>query len=81
MIVLIIGLILTILLNLAVIYLIRSYETNNCEQCSNISQIKKQIIKSYAFITLLLLLIIYIIPNFLNDIKIKISWNGINKFN
>lgn len=71
MILLIIGLILTILINLAVIYLIRSYEKNTCEQCSNISPIKKQILKSYALITLILIFIVYVLPFCLIILRLK----------
>lgn len=71
MILLIIGLILTILVNLAVLYLIKSYEKNNCEQCSNILPIKKQILKIYALITFVLIFIVYILPFCLIILRLK----------
>ena len=62
--------ILTIFINLGVLYLIKTKEINNCD-CSKISIFKKNYIKYYSLVSLLLVTIIYILPILLIIIRLK----------
>ena len=61
MIVLTLLVLLTIIVNLLVLYLIHIRNKNNCD-CSEKYRWKQEFIKYYAFITISIILLIYVIP-------------------
>ena len=70
---------LTILINLLVLFLIRKKESRDCE-CANVYGWKRQYIKYYSLISLAVLLFIYIIPFWIRLFKFNNIGNKLTGF-
>jgi hypothetical protein len=69
---------LTIIVNIMVIYLVKQREQKDCE-CSNVANWKRNYIKYYSVIAIILLLFVYIIPIWLKLFKLQILGESIGK--
>ena len=67
---------LTVIVNIMVIYLVKKNESRD-NKCTNISTWKKQYIKYYSYIALGVVTFIYIIPIFLRVLKLKSLGGGL----
>ena len=61
---------LTVIVNIMVIYLIKKREERKCE-CSEILNWKRQYIKYYSFIALFVIGLVYLVPLFLRILSLK----------